>query len=220
MKSPWTAPIKDADAFAAHFPVSRETLARLETYAALLRQWQKAINLVGPSTTESIWGRHFADSAQLVGLAPPDARTWLDLGSGAGFPGLVVAIFLAESGAGKVTLIESDQRKAAFLAEVARKTGVAVDILCRRIEKVPTQAKLGFDVITARALAPLPRLLDLAAPYFSEHTVGLFLKGHEAPAEIEAAQKRWEFTSALHPSLTDADGRIVVIRALTAKTER
>jgi len=215
-----TAPIKSAEEFAERFAVSRETLARLQTYEALLKHWQKTINLVAPSTLDDVWGRHFADSAQLLALAPPAARTWLDLGSGAGFPGLVVAILLAERGQGHATLIESDTRKAAFLREVARKTSVAVDIWPERIEKGATQAKLAtFDVITARALAPLPRLLDLAAPYFSAHTLGLFLKGREAPTEVEAAQKRWNFTVALPPSLTDSDGRIVVIRALQAKTE-
>lgn len=214
------APIRDASDFAAHFAVSRETLARLQTYEALLRQWQKTINLVAPSTLPDVWGRHFADSAQLAALAPPEARTWLDLGSGAGFPGLVLAIVLAERGEAKVTLIESDSRKAAFLREVARQTGTAVDILCERIEKVATQAKLQpFDVITARALAPLPRLLDLAAPCFSPKSVGLFPKGREAQAEVEAAQRAWGFTARLQPSLTDADGRIVVVRALRAKRE-
>jgi 16S rRNA (guanine527-N7)-methyltransferase len=226
MKSPWTAPIKSAADFARHFSVSRETLGRLQTYQALLKQWQKTINLVAPSTVESIWGRHFADSAQLLAYAPPGAERWLDLGSGAGFPGLVLAILLAEHGKGKVTLIESDHRKASFLGEAGRKTGVTVDIWPERIEKAPTQASVvsretaaraGWDVITARALAPLPRLLDLAAPYFSQATVGLFLKGREAETEIEAARERWEFAARQHPSLTDSDGRIVVVSALKAK---
>jgi 16S rRNA (guanine527-N7)-methyltransferase len=209
----------DAAAFAAHFGVSRETLERLEIYAELLRQWQPTINLVAPSTIPNLWERHFADSAQLLVLAPPNAATWLDLGSGAGFPGLVVAILLAERGR-KVTLLESDTRKAAFLAEVARKTGVPVDILCKRIETAATQAKLpAFDVVTARALAPLPRLLSLAAPYFSPKTTGFFPKGREAGAEIEAAREGFEFDVAQHPSLTDAHGRILVVTGLKAKTE-
>jgi 16S rRNA (guanine527-N7)-methyltransferase len=216
VKGPKAAAIKDAQDFAGAFSVSRETLERLGTYEALLRRWQQTINLVAPSTLPDIWGRHFADSAQLLALAPPGAKRWLDLGSGAGFPGLVVAILLAERG-GQVTLIESDSRKAAFLREVARQTGAPVDILCERIEKGATQAKV--DVITARALAPLPRLLDLSAPYFSSDTVGLFLKGREVPSEIEAARRRWQFSVKLHPSLTDPDARIVVVRALQANTE-
>ena len=119
-----------------------------------------------------------------------------------------------------MTLVESDTRKAAFLGEVARRMGVTVDILGARIEKTATQAKLDpVDVVSARALAPLPRLLELSAPYFSGPTIGLFLKGREAEAEVAAASKLWNFEAELHPSLTDASGRIVVIRALNAKTE-
>ena len=212
------AEIRDAAGFASRFPVSRETIDKLLAYEGLLRQWQKTINLVAPSTLDTIWSRHFADSAQLLALAPADAKRWLDLGSGAGFPGLVLAIMLAERGGAKVTLIESDTRKAAFLGEVARRTGAPVDIRPDRIEKVATQSKLGaVDVITARALAPLPRLLELAAPAFAAQTIGLFLKGREAESEVDAARERWAFDGALQPSVTDASGRIVVIRALEAK---
>jgi len=213
------AAITTPEDFARAFGVSRETLERLETYEALLKQWQRTINLVAPSTLSDIWHRHFADSAQLLALAP-GAERWLDLGSGAGFPGLVLAILLAERGHGRVTLIESDTRKAAFLAEVARRVGVAVDIQGTRIEKSATQAKLGpVDVVTARALAPLPRLLELSAPYFSGPTMGLFLKGREVEAEVEAARQLWDFEPELRQSLTAISGRIVVIRALKAKTE-
>jgi 16S rRNA (guanine527-N7)-methyltransferase len=215
-----TADIRTADDFARRFSVSRETLERLQTYESLLRQWQKTINLVAASTLDSVWSRHFADSAQLLALAPPDAKRWLDLGSGAGFPGLVLALMLVGREGAKVILVESDTRKAAFLGEVARRTGAPVDIRPERIEKAATQAKLApVDVITARALAPLSRLLDLAAPAFSDETIGLFLKGREAETEIDAAKERWDFVSELHPSLTDSSGRIVVIRALQAKTE-
>jgi 16S rRNA (guanine527-N7)-methyltransferase len=214
-----TAEIKNADDFARHFDVSRETIDKLSTYEALLRQWQKTINLVAESTLDVIWSRHFADSAQLLALAPPGAKRWLDLGSGAGFPGLVLAIMLAGRDGTKVTLVESDTRKAAFLGEVARRTGAPVDILPDRIEKAATHARLGaVDVITARALAPLPRLLELAAPAFSDQTVGLFLKGREAETEVDAAKERWAFAGELRPSLTDLSGRIVVVRALEAKT--
>jgi 16S rRNA (guanine527-N7)-methyltransferase len=215
-----TTAISSAEDFARAFGVSRETIDKLLAYEALLRQWQKTINLVAPSTLDAIWSRHFADSAQLLALAPPDAKRWLDLGSGAGFPGLVLAVMLAGREGAKVSLIESDSRKAAFLSEVARRTGAPVDIRPERIEKAATQSSLGpVDVITARALAPLPRLLELAAPAFSAHTLGLFLKGREAEAEVDAARERWAFDAALQPSLSDASGRIVVIRALHAKTE-
>jgi 16S rRNA (guanine527-N7)-methyltransferase len=215
-----SAVIATPEDFERAFGVSRETIERLKTYEALLKQWQKTINLVAPSTLADVWHRHFADSAQLLALAPPDAKRWVDLGSGAGFPGLVLAILLAERGGGRVTLIESDTRKAAFLAEVARRTGAAVDIQGTRIEKSATQAKVDpVDVVTARALAPLPRLLDLSAPFFSGPTVGLFLKGREAEAEVQVAEKLWEFEAELRQSLTDVSGQIVAIRALNAKTE-
>ncbi len=214
------AEIRNADDFARRFDVSRETIDKLSAYEALLRQWQKTINLVAPSTLDAVWSRHFADSAQLLALAPADAKSWLDLGSGAGFPGLVLAVMLAGRPGAKVTLVESDTRKAAFLAEVGRRTGAPVDIRPERIEKAATQSKLGpVDVITARALAPLPRLLDLAAPAFSAHTTGLFLKGREAGTEVDAARERWTFDGVLQPSVTDAGGRIVVIRALEARTQ-
>jgi 16S rRNA (guanine527-N7)-methyltransferase len=215
--------------FAAVFDVSRETLDRLATYEALLRQWQKAVNLVAPSTLDAIWHRHFADSAQIVRLAP-HARSWTDLGSGAGFPGLVVAILLAGSpsprtsrGEGTqpyVTLIESDSRKCAFLREVARKTGITVDILSTRIEQAPTHTKLESpEVVSARALASLDRLLGLAAPLFTPSTVGVFLKGRDAAAEVETAAKAWTFAVEMIPSLTEASGRVVVVRNLQPKSK-
>lgn len=218
MAGPAAAAIAGPEDFKRYFSVSRETVERLEAYAGLLLKWQKTINLVAPSTLGDIWNRHFADSAQLLALAPPDATRWLDLGSGAGFPGMVLAILLREREGARVTLVESDSRKAAFLREVARATGAPVDILCERIEKPATQAKVGesINVVTARALAPLPKLLDLSAPYFSKDTVGLFLKGREAQAEVEAAHQIWDFEAALKPSVTDSSGRIVIVRALKA----
>lgn len=218
MAGPAAAAIAGPEDFKRYFSVSRETVERLEAYAGLLLKWQKTINLVAPSTLGDIWNRHFADSAQLLALAPPDATRWLDLGSGAGFPGMVLAILLREREGARVTLVESDSRKVAFLREVARATGAPVDILCERIEKPATQAKVGesINVVTARALAPLPKLLDLSAPYFSKDTVGLFLKGREAQAEVEAAHQIWDFEAALEPSVTDSSGRIVIVRALKA----
>lgn len=208
------APAYGRDAFAAQFPFSRETLDRLDAYAALLVQWQKAVNLVAPSTMRDVWHRHFADSAQLLALAPPQPPAWVDLGSGAGFPGLVIAILLAERPTPpRVTLIESDQRKAAFLREVARHTGVAVDILVTRIENAATRFKLPpGGVVSARALASLTELLRLGAPFLSGGSVGLFLKGREAEAEVEEAKACWRFETELVPSLTDAGSRVVVIR--------
>ena len=207
--------------FAAVFDVSRETLDRLAIYEALLRQWQKAVNLVAPSTLDAVWHRHFADSTQIVRLTP-QARSWIDLGSGAGFPGLVVAILLAEGGSdpARVTLIESDSRKCAFLREVARKTGITVDILSTRIEQAATHTNLERpEVVSARALAPLDRLLALAALLSSPSTVGVFLKGRDAAAEVETARKTWTFAVEMIPSLTEASGRVVVVRNLQPKSK-
>jgi 16S rRNA (guanine527-N7)-methyltransferase len=214
--------IRGPEDFAAAFAVSRETLDRLITYEKLLRQWQKAINLVAPSTLDAIWHRHFADSAQLLPLAPPHLRSWVDLGSGAGFPGLVIAILLADAAQepARVTLIESDARKCAFLREVARQTGIAVDILSTRVESAATHVNLPLpDVVSARALAPLDKLLQLAAPLFTPLTVGLFLKGKGAEQELAVAEKAWKFKVELVPSRTEKDARIVVIRNLQPKTK-
>jgi 16S rRNA (guanine527-N7)-methyltransferase len=235
--------IRGGDDFAAVFDVSREAVARLERYAAMLRQWQRAVNLVAASTLDDIWHRHFADSAQLLPLAR-NARSLVDLGSGAGFPGLVLAILWADiaatpakaeaacappgvAAAGeadlrRVRLVESNARKCAFLAEVVARTGigrrVAVDILSTRAEAAATQATLrGAEVISARAVAPLDRLLGLAAPLFSPGTVGVFLKGRDAAAELEIAQQMWKFQFQLLPSRTEADGHIVVIRCPAAR---
>lgn len=210
--------IDGPQAFASAFAVSRETLARFETYAALLTRWQKTINLVAPSTLGDVWHRHFADSAQLIRHAPAGATRWLDLGSGAGFPGLVLAILAAEHGGQRHTLIESDTRKAAFLREVARETGVAVEIVTARIELAETAAKVGeINSVTARALAPLPRLASWVAPYFGSNTVGLFLKGRDVAAELDEAKRCWDFDFQLFPSVTDEAGRVVMLSGLCAK---
>ena len=200
--------------FAEALKVPRETIHRLSRYADLLAHWQKRTNLVAPSTLPALWSRHFADSAQLRDLAP-DARLWLDLGSGAGFPGLVVAILQAGTPHFRMHLVESNGKKCAFLGEVARETKAPVEIHAMRIEELAQSAhRLMPDVVSARALAPLPRLFELAAPFFGARTRGLFLKGREAEAEIEAARQEWDFTSRLHPSLTSAGSHIVEVTGL------
>jgi 16S rRNA (guanine527-N7)-methyltransferase len=228
--------ISGPEDFAVAFNVSRETIGRLEAFAALLRQWQKAVNLVAPGTLDAAWHRHFADSAQLLALAPPGPRHWIDLGSGGGFPGLVIAIlledaaFLRQEGAAapRVTLIESDARKAAFLREVVRQTdisagmsgAVAVDILSTRVESVRIKVNVSLPrVICARALAPLDRLLGLAAPLSPPGTMGLMCKGKGISEELKAAQKMWKFDVELVPSVTDRDGRIAVITNLERKAK-
>lgn len=207
--------------FQAVFGVSRETVEKLRTYEDLLRKWQKTINLVAPSTLPHIWHRHLADSAQLWTLRPHGAQTWLDLGSGAGFPGLVIAVLASEAGGTTHTLIESDSRKAAFLREVARTLGVAVDILCTRIEIRETHAMVGeINCVTARALAPLPRLVELAAPYFGPGTVGLFSKGRDVAAEIEQTRQDWDFSAELSQSVTDSNGSVVMLKSLKRKASK
>ncbi len=214
------ARIDTPEEFQRRFGISRETREKLETYAALLKRWQKTINLVAPSTLDEIWHRHFADSAQLWRYRPENARTWLDLGSGAGFPGLVLAIMASETGGTRHILVESDSRKAAFLREVARETRVAVDILCMRIENAETHAKVGkADCVTARALAPLSRLVEIAAPYFASSTLGMFLKGREVATEVENAAQDWQFAFELIPSVTEEAGRVVLLKALNPRME-
>ena len=221
--------IRGPEDFRAAFDVSRETVDRLALYADLLRQWQKAVNLVAPSTLDDVWHRHFADSAQVVPVASSNPGNWVDIGSGAGFPALVVAIlrldpkYATPSVGGppaRFTLVESQTRKCAFLGEVARRTGVAqvVDILSTRIETLPTRANVAPPaVISARALAALDKLLALSAPLFGTSTIGLFLKGQGAEAEIAEARKAWDFEAELVPSLTEPQGCIVVIRKLLSK---
>jgi 16S rRNA (guanine527-N7)-methyltransferase len=221
--------IRDSVGFAAaltgRFPgvldVSRETVGRLDVYAQLLARWQKTINLVAPSTLGDIWHRHFADSAQVAGLAlergPQGPLKWVDLGTGAGFPGLVVGILLAEVRPGsKLVLLESDQRKCAFLREVVRETGIAgsvtVDIVAGRIESPANQSRVGIvDVVSARVLAPLEKLVALVAPFCGPSTLCTLLKGRDVVVEVEAASGLG-FGFELVPSLTDADARVVLAR--------
>ena len=174
-------------------------------------------SLVARSTLPATWSRHFADSAQLCALAP-EARLWLDLGSGAGFPGLVVAVLESGKPNFRMHLVESNRKKCAFLAEVARATAAPVDIHAMRIEELAESAEtLRPDVVSARALAPLPRLFDLASPFFGEETRGLFLKGRDAETEIAEALTRFDFGCRIHPSLTANDGCIVEVTDLRRK---
>ncbi len=200
------------EAFLQATGVSRETLARLETYAALLVKWNRAINLVGRSTIGDLWRRHMLDSAQLIPLLPEPPpgrpRIIVDLGSGAGFPGLVLAML----GAGETHLIEADARKAVFLGEVARATETQVAIHATRIEALrPFPA----DVVTARACAGLARLLDYAAPFLEpgpdRRRRCLFLKGQRVDRELTAAENRWKITTRRIASRSDATGIILDI---------
>lgn len=197
--------------------VSRETLDRLKSYASLLQRWNKRINLVAPATLATLWRRHIADSAQLADLAP-DARTWIDLGSGAGLPGLIVAaIRQGRDPLDQMTLVESDTRKSAFMAEAARAMELKVQIETRRIEA--REAMGGrqdtYDVISARALAPLDRLIALAAPYMSANSVALFPKGRNVELELTAARRHWNMKLDSMPSITDPDAVILKVKELS-----
>jgi 16S rRNA (guanine527-N7)-methyltransferase len=210
-------PIAGPEDFARAFDVPRETTDRLALYADRLQNWQRAVNLVAPSTLDEVWHRHFADSAQLLALAP-EAKIWLDLGSGGGFPGLVIAIMLANHENRIVHLVESNSRKCAFLADVARSTGTSVQIHQARIEDAARGGRIGrVDVVTSRALAPLARLLGLAHGFFAEETIGLFLKGRDASQEIEEARKHWQFEVETVSSRTGGDGAVVEVRTLISK---
>jgi 16S rRNA (guanine527-N7)-methyltransferase len=197
------SPPLDARGFAELVPVSRETLARLEVYAELLIRWSGRINLVGRDTLADLWRRHMLDSAQLLPLIPEGAEGLIDLGSGAGFPGLVLAIL----GTRGVELIEADSRKAAFLREAARITETNPTIRPCRIAAVPPHP---VDVVSARALAPLDRLLDLAWPFIGAATICLFPKGENVGQELTLARKGWTMTVSMHHSIADPRG--VVLR--------
>jgi 16S rRNA (guanine527-N7)-methyltransferase len=165
------------------FPLRPESVHRLEIYAELLAKWQKTINLVGPSTLPHIWTRHFADSLQ-VQAAAPEARLWVDLGSGAGFPGLVTAIHLADDPCAKIHLIEADQRKCAFLREVSRETGAPTVVHPGRIESIVEQIDEPVEAVSARALAPLQDLVVYAAKFLEKGAFGIFLKGQDVAHEL------------------------------------
>ena len=191
--------------FQAATNVSRETLARLERYAALLRRWQKAVNLVAASTLPDLWRRHMLDSAQLLGLVPKRPCRLADLGSGAGFPGLVLAIM----GVGEVVLIESDARKCAFLREAIRATGASARVREGRIEQLCDGS---FDVVTARALAPLSELLGYARALLAPGGTALFLKGRRLEEELTEARKAWKMNLERFASISAPGGSILRIR--------
>ena len=200
-------------------PVSRETVERLDRFVALLQRWQASINLIAPSTVDQLWTRHIADSLQLIALAP-DAKVWIDLGSGGGFPGLVVACALAGRPGTVVHLVESNHKKAAFLREAARVTGAPAVIHATRIETFAAEAQaeaVRANVVTARALARLKVLVNQSFRLFGPETIGLFPKGQDVDGELTEASKCWNMTYDLVPSRTDSKGRIVVVRALNRK---
>lgn len=209
------------EAFQARFAVSRETLLRFQCYAALLAKWNRAINLVSPKTLDDLWRRHFLDSAQLQAHLPPlpnpRARQILDVGAGAGFPGMVLALL----GCGRVHLVEADQRKAQFLREVARETGAPVEIHATRVETLRQPQDLpAIDVVTCRACAPLPRLLALTERFLlpaegKNDPIGLFLKGRRVEEELTETGKMWRLQVDRFESESDPEGSILRLRLLS-----
>ena len=195
-------------------PVSRETLARLETFVGLLLQWQKTTNLISPTTIPNLWTRHVADSLQLLDLAPT-AKSWVDFGSGGGFPGVPVACVLADRPGATVHLVESNGKKAAFLREAIRVTGIPAVVHAERIEDCGDSFGDKVDVVSARALAPLKILCDQAFALIDRGAVGLFPKGQDVAAELTEAAKYWRIEAETVPSRTGADGCIVAVRRLT-----
>lgn len=201
-------PVLDAAGFAALTGAGPEALADLERYRELLTDWNGRMNLVGPATLPDFWSRHALDSAQLLRLAP-GALTWADLGTGAGLPGVVLAILGREQAGFHVHLVESMAKRCRFLEVVARDLDLPVTIHNARSEDLD----LTVDIVTSRACAPLVRLLGYARPYLRKQATGLFLKGQDVVAEIEDATRSWDFQVEILPSLSDDRGRILRIRS-------
>ncbi len=197
-------------------PVSRETQRRLDLYVDLLLRWQQKTNLIAPSTIPTIWTRHIADSLQLLDLAP-DARVWVDFGSGGGFPAIPIACALAEKPGTIVHLIESSGKKAAFLREAIRITGAPAQVHMDRVEKYSLSPVNSVDVVSARALAPLKVLCDQAFALIERGATGLFPKGLDVAAELTEAAKYWNIDATTVASKTSPEGCIVIVRGLTPK---
>lgn len=194
-------------------PVSRETFDRLARFVALLEKWNPRINLVAGSTLPQVWERHILDSLQVFDLADAREGRWADLGTGGGFPGLVVALVAAEEAPGlHVTLVESDQRKAAFLASALREAGVTAKVAAARIESLPP---LGATVLSARALAPLDGLLHHAARHLAPGGKALFPKGRSHEEEVAEALATWRFRVQKQPSRTDSQAVILIIEDIS-----
>ena len=185
------------------YDVPRETMKRFDDFAAYLREENERQNLVSRASLDHLWLRHMADSAQLLRFAPSPEATWVDLGTGAGFPGLIVALLHC----GPVTLVEERRLRADFLRRAAESLGVAVEIITGRVERLP---KRPFDVISARAFAPLDRLLRLGTGLSTTKTLWLLPKGRNAQSELEALDPSWQGDFRLEPSVTDVDARIIV----------
>ena len=192
--------------------VSRETEQRFGDFVRLLEKWNAAINLISKSTIGQIWSRHILDSAQVFSYGAA-AHRWADLGSGGGFPGLVVAILAAEKAPNmRIILVESDQRKAAFLRQASQSLGLSAEVISDRIEVIPP---LLADVVSARALAPLPQLCAFAKTHLATDGAAIFLKGKSCSAEIADARKNWNFSLESHASMTDPSAVVLVLKGIS-----
>ena len=194
-------------------PVSRETAERLDRFVALLLTWQKTTQLIATSTVSQLWMRHIADSLQLVDLAP-EARSWVDMGTGGGFPGLVIACALAESAGARVHLVESNAKKAAFLRAAAAATESPAVVHAVRMENFVESFADAPEIVTARAVSPLSSLLGQCLPLLQRGAIGIFPKGQDVGAELTEASRYWRITAGLVPSRTDLKARIVCVRAV------
>jgi 16S rRNA (guanine527-N7)-methyltransferase len=210
--------VADRDRALAPFHVSRETSQRLIRFVELLLERQRHMNLIASSTIPHVWARHVADSLQLLPLAP-QARRWADLGSGAGFPGMVVACALAETPGAHVHLVESIGKKAAFLQDAVRETAVPGTVHHGRIEQIAPRLSAEIDIVTARALAPLNELLTMINPFLERGAQALLLKGQDIDAELTQAAKYWTIEYTAVPSQTSPTGRIMIVRRLQRRRE-
>jgi 16S rRNA (guanine527-N7)-methyltransferase len=209
LEAPDMTPPYGAEAFARDTGAGPQAMADLERFRAMVEETNKSLNLVGDSTLPQFWSRHALDSAQLLKLAP-QAVTWADLGAGAGFPGVVLAVLLKGKPGARVHLIDSVSKRCRFLSQVVE----ALDLSARVHDARAEDLDLSVDVVTARALAPMTRLFGFAWPYFKAGAQGFFLKGQSIDAELAEARKSWRFQAELLPSLSDPRGRVVHIRSL------
>lgn len=192
--------------------VSRETIRRLKDFGELLKKWTPKINLISKSTVDDLWTRHIMDSAQIYDLAPHPIDVWADLGSGGGFPGLVIAVIAKETASpGKMILVESDQRKCTFLRTVIRELDLDAEVVSQRIEET---APLAANVISARALADLPALMDFSHPHLAADGTMIFLKGESWKSELQSAQSKWQFTHEIVKSETSENSVIICARGV------
>lgn len=201
-----------ADLQKAAGPVSRETFERLQAFEQLFLKWNRSINLAAPSTLDDVWRRHILDSAQLARIAPAATR-WVDLGSGGGFPGLVLGFLLQERPGASIDLVESNRKKASFLQSVIGQFSLPARVLAKRIDDSYALVSAP-EIVTARALAALPDLLDLAAPWLTKGARAMFHKGRDYRAEVEESTHRWAFDLVEHSSMTDPHGVVLEITNL------